>query len=142
MATEKGLFKDDVDRSTDSHFGACGWLLRNAAMFIRLVLFDKPAGRVAVKIEHILTHNKFIIGYADVILEYTTDSGRKECVLIEVKSRLCDVAACLRQVRAYAEYIPAITKTCIVHCDDSYEPYSDRDLEMRGFFTSQGIYVA
>ena len=111
-------------------------------MFIRLVLFDKPAGRVAVKIEHILTHNKFIIGYADVILEYTTDCGRKECVLIEVKSRLCDVAACLRQVRAYAEYIPAITKTCIVHCDDSYEPYSDRDLEMRGFFTSQGIYVA
>ena len=106
------------------------------------MLFDRPAGEVAVKLEHIVTHNKFIIGYADVILEYTTDCGRKECVLIEVKSRLSDFAACLRQLRAYAEYIPTITKMCVVHCDDSYEPYGTRDIEMRRFFSSQGVYVA
>lgn len=142
MATEKGLFKDDVDRSTDLHLGACAWLLENAARFIRLVFFDKPAGQVAVKLEHIVTHNKFIIGFADVILEYTTDCGREECVLIEVKSCLSDLAACLRQLRAYMEYIPAITKTCVVHCDDSYEPYGTKDFEMRRFFSSQGVYVA
>jgi hypothetical protein len=107
-----------------------------------LAVLDKPLGRVSVKLEQILTNNKFIIGFANVILEYTTDCGRNECVLIEVKSRLHDLAACLRQLRAYAEYIPAVTKMYVVHCDDTYEPYSESEIEMRRFFASQGIYVA
>jgi hypothetical protein len=106
------------------------------------VLRLTPSAAFPIKLEQIPTDNKFIIGFADVILEYTTDCGRNECVLIEVKSRLYDLAACLRQLRAYAEFIPAVTKMCVLHCDDTYEPYTDRDLEMRRFFTSQGVYVA
>ena len=98
-------------------------------------------GKIKVILEHLIVHNKFIIGYADVLLEYQTDAGVKECVLIEVKSKLSDPAACLRQLRAYREYLPAVTKICVVHSDDRYESCGDPDIQMRSYFASQGIFV-
>ena len=141
MATEKGLFKDDLDRFTDTHFRMSAWLLENAASFVRLFLFDRPAANVNVRLEHLVANNKFIIGYADALLDYETDVGTKECVLIEFKSRLSDPAACLRQLRAYREYLPQVTKVCVVHSDDRYEFCSDTDATLRRYFASQGIYV-
>jgi hypothetical protein len=141
MATEKGLFKDDVDRFTDSHLQICAWFLGNAEWFVRSFLFDRPATKINVTLERLITNNRFIIGYADVLLEYETDVGSKQCVLIEAKSHLSDLAACLRQLRAYKEYLPNITKTCVVHSDERYEPFEDDDFRMRRYFSSQGVYV-
>lgn len=141
MATEKGLFKDDVDRFSDAHFQIAAWFVDHASAFVRRFLFDRPRGPVKVTVERLITHNKFIIGYADVLLEYETDVGAKEVVLIEVKSRLNDPSACLRQLRAYCEYVPEITKICVVHQDDRYEFCSDTDARLRRYFASQGIYV-
>jgi hypothetical protein len=100
MATEKGLFKDDIDRFTDAHFQMFAWFIEHGEMFVRRFLFDRPAREVRVTVEHLIPHNKFIIGYADVLPEYETDAGAKERVLIELKSRLSDPSACLRQLRA------------------------------------------
>jgi hypothetical protein len=141
MATEKGLFKDDVDRFATEHFQICAWFLQNAESFVRRFLFERPSKAIKVTLEHLVTNNRFIVGYADVLLDYETDTGAKESVLIEVKSRLSDPAACLRQLRAYREYLPGITKTCIVHGDDRYEIMSENDTEIRRYFGSQGIYV-
>jgi hypothetical protein len=141
MATEKGLFKDDVDRFTDAHLEICAWFLGNAEWFVRSFFFDRPATEIKVTLEHLITNNRFIIGYADVLLEYETDAGSKQCVLIEAKSQLSDLAACLRQLRAYKEYLPSITKMCVVHSDERYEPYEDDDCRMRRYFSSQGVYV-
>jgi hypothetical protein len=143
MATEKGIFKDDLDRFAQAHYEMSSWLLKNAGFFVRCFLWDRPKTSVKVTLEQIVTtQTKFIIGFADVVLDYETDCGRKERVLIELKSRLSDPAACMRQLRAYAEYIPDITKTCVIHCDDRYEPFGEADMQMRRFFGSQGIYVA
>ena len=142
MATEKGLFKDDVDCFTDAHFQMSAWFIEHAEMFVRRFLFDRPARGVRVSVEHLIAHNKFIIGYADVLLEYETDAGTKERVLIELKSRLSYPSACLRQLRAYREHLADVTKVCVVHCDDRYDFCSDTDAQLRRYFASQGLYVA
>ena len=141
MTTEKGIFKDDLDRFTQAHFQISSWLLQNAASFVRQFFFDLPTTEVKVTVEHLVVHKGFIIGYADALLEYETGVGAKECVLIEVKSRLSDPAACLRQIRAYREYIPQVTKVCVIHADDRYEFCSDSDSTLRRYFASQGVYV-
>lgn len=136
------MFKNDTDRFTDVHFRISSWFLENAQAFVRRFLFDRPIGPVEIALEHLVTHNKFIIGYADVLLTYRTDAGAEECVLIEIKGRLSDPAACLRQLRAYREYLPRVTKLCVVHADDRYEVLSDNDTTVRCYFGSQGVYVA
>lgn len=141
MATEKGIFKDDIDRRSQAHGQLCAWFLDNAEAFVRRFLFDRPKTRVKVTLERLITHNKFIIGFADVILEYETDSGSKECVLIEVKSRLSDFGACLRQLRTYEAYLSGITKLCVLNGDERYQPVTDDDMLLRKYFSSQGVYV-
>jgi len=151
MGTKKGHFtKDDADRYTDKHLEICKWFLTNADAFVRWFLFDRPVGRVKVILEKLITTpTGYIIGYTDVLLSYRTDQGTDQLVLIEVKTSLGDQAEALRQLNTYQQYLPAITKKCLVHGDWRFQPWLNQtdgddlrdDADMRRTYSSQGIYV-
>jgi|GEM_PF-6310422 len=151
MGTHKGHFtKDDADRYTEKHLEVCKWFISNADAFVRRFLFEKPAGKIDVILEKLITSpTSYIIGYADVLLSYRTDQGDSQLVLIEVKTSLGDQAEALRQLQTYAHYLPEITKKCLVHADWRFKPWLDEkdgeglrdDIDMRRTYSSQGIYV-
>lgn len=152
MGTKKGLFtKEDADRYTQKHLEICKWFLSNSNLFVRCFLYDKPVQEVRVTLEHLITaQNGFIIGFADVLLSYSTDHGDAHTVLIEVKTSLRDEAEALRQLNTYPNYLSGITKRCLVHGDSHFKAWwneddegkLEADLKMRDTFSSQGIYVA
>ena len=152
MGTKKGLLtKDDADRYTEKHLEICKWFLSNANLFVRCFLYDRPVGEVKVILEQLVTgSNGFSIGYADVLLSSSTDQGDIHLVLIEVKTRLRDQAEALRQLNTYQNYLPKITKKCLVHSDPRFKSWWNEqdgrdlsaDFSMRDTFASQGIYVA
>lgn len=151
MGTRKGHFtKDDADRYTEKHLEICKWFIYNGGAFIRGFLFDNPVGKIDVILEKLVTSpTGYIIGYADVLLSYRTDQGKDELVLIEVKTSLGDQAEALRQLNTYQQYLPEITKKCLVHADWRFKPWLDEgdgeglrdDADMRQTYSSQGIYV-
>lgn len=138
MASEKGMFKDQ-DRSTKEHQEMCAWFNddRNASTFVRYELRDCQQG-VEIELEKtVRSPSGFLFGFADVVLSYVTDQGTAHKVLIEAKSSISDFGACLRQIRAYQEYLSGITRTCLVHSDSRYE----KDDKLDRFFPRQDIFV-
>lgn len=139
MSKRRGHLDDD-DKFTQRHEELCRWFAsrkEHAEKFARCFLFDSPT-RIEVELEEpVYAANKFLYGYADVLLNYETDQQKKEKVLIEVKSSISDLGNALRQIKTYRTNLPDVTKTVLL-----YEQCPKRNPhEVMSFFGSQRIYV-
>ena len=63
------------------------------------------------------SHNEYIIGYIDILTEFSFDhkkfENRRIRLVIEIKTKIESIGALIRQINTYKEYLKAVSYTVI-----------------------------
>lgn len=133
--TEKLWKLDDETLSTPKHDEMVMWLM-NKDNIVKVIpeLKDEPIKSIQSEVP-ILGHNKFIIGYWDIVVFCVSKSFKtlSDSYYIEVKPEIKSFGATLRQLNTYKIYIDRMFSKGIY--------LFTTDTQFKNSFETQGIKV-